>query len=292
MKKVRTLKRLSSLKDLEEKRKSIISSRDPDKPCITICSGTGCHAFGCEKIVSDIKQEIKRQGLEANIDIRTTGCHGFCERGPLVVIRPQNIFYQRVKAEDVPEIISETITNGKIIDRLLYTDSTSGKSIIHENEVPFYQKQERIVFGNNGFIDPTIIDDYLAVGGYSALSKALYKMSPEQVIDEVKKSGLRGRGGGGFPTGIKWESCRLVQGDTKYVICNADEGDPGAYMDRSLMEGNPHSVLEGMFIGAYAIGAHEGYIYVRNEYPLKQGWWGFCLRRINGFNGLAGRGGR
>ncbi len=262
------MRRLSSPDELEAKRESIIRSRDACKPCITICGGTGCHAFGCEKIVSDFKQEIKRQGLEANIDIRTTGCHGFCERGPMVVIRPQNIFYQRIKEEDVPEIISETIAKGKIIDRLLYTDTTAGKSVIYENEVPFYQKQERIVFGNNGFIDPTIIDDYLAVGGYSALSKALYKMSPEKVIDEVMKSGLRGRGGGGFPTGIKWGSCRSAQGDTKYVICNADEGDPGAYMDRSLIEGNPHSVLEGMLIGAYAIGAYEGFIYIRNEYPL------------------------
>jgi len=206
--------------------------------------------------------------LETNIDVRATGCHGFCERGPLVVIRPESIFYQRVSVEDVLEIISETVLKGNIIDRLLYTDPNTGKKVIYEHEVPFYRKQKRLVFGNNGYIDPAIIDDYLAVGGYAALSKALFRMSPEEVIEEVKKSRLRGRGGGGFPTGIKWEACRRAKGDTKYIICNADEGDPGAYMDRSLIEGNPHSVLEGMIIGAYAIGGHQGYIYIRNEYPL------------------------
>lgn len=262
------MNRLSSPDELEALRESIIKRRDPNKPCITICGGTGCHAYGCEGVVAAFRQETKRQKLETKVDIKTTGCHGFCERGPLIVIKPENIFYQRVSVEDIPEIISETIIKGNIIDRLLYIDPNTGEKIAHEHEVPFYKKQERLVFGNNGYIDPTIIDDYLAVGGYSALGKALFKMSREQVIDEVKESGLRGRGGGGFPTSIKWEICRRAQGDTKYIICNCDEGDPGAYMDRSLMEGNPHSVLEGMMIGAYAIGAHEGYIYVRNEYPL------------------------
>jgi len=262
------LKRLSSPVELEAIREAITKKRDPSKPCITICSGTGCHAYGCEKVTSAFKDEVKAQGLEARVDVRATGCHGFCERGPLVVIRPESIFYQRVRVEDIPEIISETILKGNIIDRLLYTDPNTGQKIIYEHEVPFYEKQKRFVFGNNGYIDPTLIDDYLAVGGYSALSKALFKMSPEEVIEEVKKSGLRGRGGGGFPAGIKWESCRRAGENTRYIICNADEGDPGAYMDRSLVEGNPHSVLEGMIIGAYAIGGHEGYIYVRYEYPL------------------------
>jgi len=206
--------------------------------------------------------------LVDKVGIMVTGCHGFCERGPLVVIRPKNIFYQRVKVEDIPEIISETILNDNIVDRLLYTDPNTGRKIVYEPEVPFYQKQKRLVFGSNGYIDPTSIDDYIAVGGYAALARALFKMSPEEVISEVKKSGLRGRGGGGFPTGVKWESCRQAKGDIRYVICNADEGDPGAYMDRSLVEGNPHSVVEGMIIGAYAIGSHEGYVYVRYEYPL------------------------
>ena len=266
--KEQALNRLSSPDELEGIRKSIIKHRDPNKPCVTICGGTGCHAYGCERVAAAFKQEVEKQGLETKVDVRATGCHGFCERGPLVVIRPESIFYQRVSVEDVLEIISETVLKGNIIDRLLYTDPNTGKKIIYEHEVPFYRKQKRLVFGNNGYIDPAIIDDYLAVGGYAALSKVLFRMSPEEVIEEVKKSGLRGRGGGGFPTGIKWEACRGAKGDTKYIICNADEGDPGAYMDRSLIEGNPHSVLEGMIIGAYAIGGHQGYIYVRHEYPL------------------------
>jgi len=266
--KEQALNRLSSPDELEGIRKSIIKHRDPNKPCVTICGGTGCHAYGCERVATAFKQEVEKQGLETKVDVRATGCHGFCERGPLVVIRPESIFYQRVSVEDVLEIISETVLKGNIIDRLLYTDPNTGKKIIYEHEVPFYRKQKRLVFGNNGYIDPAIIDDYLAVGGYAALSKVLFRMSPEEVIEEVKKSGLRGRGGGGFPTGIKWEACRGAKGDTKYIICNADEGDPGAYMDRSLIEGNPHSVLEGMIIGAYAIGGHQGYIYVRHEYPL------------------------
>ena len=268
MKKEPILNQLSSPQELEAIRESIIKSRDPNKPCITICGGTGCHSFGSEKVAAAFKQEIKQQRLKAKVDIRTTGCHGFCEKGPLVVIKPENIFYQRVNMEDISEIISETIIKGNIIDRLLYSDPATGNTITYEPEVPFYEKQKRLVFGNNGLIDPTQIRDYLAVGGYAALGKVLSGMSPEQVIGEVKKSGLRGRGGGGFPTGVKWETCRRVQGDTRYIICNCDEGDPGAFMDRSLMEGNPHSVLEGMIIGAYAIGGHEGYIYVRNEYPL------------------------
>jgi len=267
MRKEGRLNRLSSPQGLEALRASIIKSRDPGQTCITICGGTGCHSFGSEKVADACNQEIKRQKLEAKVDMKVTGCHGFCEKGPLVVIKPENILYHRVNAEDIPEIISETI-KGNIVDRLLYVDPNTGKKITHEHEVPFYKRQRRLVFGNNGFIDPTEIQDYLAVGGYAALAKALFEMSPEEIIEEVKKSGLRGRGGGGFLTGVKWESCRRAHGDTRYIICNCDEGDPGAFMDRSLMEGNPHSVLEGMLIGAYAIGGHEGYIYVRNEYPL------------------------
>ncbi len=262
------MNRLRSPNKLEAMRKVIIESREPNKPGITICGGTGCHAFGSEGVSAVFRQEIERQGLEDKVDIKVTGCHGFCERGPLVVIKPEDIFYQRVDVKDVSEIISETISKDNIIDRLLYVDPNTGKKITYQHEVPFYKRQERLVFGANGYIDPNNIDDYLALEGYAALSKALFEMSPEEVIEEVKKSGLRGRGGGGFPTGIKWESCRQAQGDTKYIICNCDEGDPGAYANRSLMEGNPHSVLEGMIIGAYAIGCHEGYIYVRNEYPL------------------------
>jgi len=263
-----TSKRLGSVKALEVLRKEIVASRDPNKPCVTVCGGTGCHSFGSEGVSDAFKAEIKKNKLDAKIDVKVTGCHGFCEKGPLVVINPKGIFYQKVKAEDVPEIVAETVVGGKVIDRLLYTDPNTGKKVTHEPEVPFYQKQKRLVFGNNGLIDPTRIDDYIAVGGYAALGKALSGMTPEGVIKEVKKAGLRGRGGGGFPTGDKWQSCRDAEGEKRYIICNCDEGDPGAFMDRSLMEGNPHSVLEGMIIGAYAIGGHEGYIYVRNEYPL------------------------
>jgi NADH-quinone oxidoreductase subunit F len=263
-----TSKRLNSVGALEALRKAIVASRDPDKPCVTVCGGTGCHSFGSEGVSEAFKAEIKKNKLDSKVDIKVTGCHGFCEKGPLVVIKPADIFYQKVKEADVPGIVAETVANGNIIDRLLYTDPNTGKKVTHESEVPFYQKQKRLVFGNNGLIDPTRIDDYIAVGGYAALGRAISGMTPEGVIAEVKKAGLRGRGGGGFPTGDKWASCRKAEGEKRYVICNCDEGDPGAFMDRSLMEGNPHSVLEGMVIGAYAIGSHEGYIYVRNEYPL------------------------
>ena len=263
----RKTNRLSSPQELEALRESIIKSRDPSQTCIVVCGGTGCLALGAEEVITAFRREIEEGGLEKKLALRITGCPGFCERGPLVVIKPENILYQQVKGEDVAEIVSETV-KGNIVDRLLYTDPNTGKKITYEHDVPFYKKQKRLLLGNNSNIDPTIIEDYLALGGYAALSKALFKMSPEEIIEEVKKSGLRGRGGGGFPTGIKWETCRQAHGDTKYIICNCDEGDPGAFMDRSLMEGNPHSVLEGMIIGAYAIGGHEGYIYVRNEYPL------------------------
>ena len=260
--------KIKSLTELETLRQSITGKRDPDKTVITICNGTGCHAHGCEKVTTALEQEIKRQKLADKVDIRTTGCHGFCEKGTLVVIKPQNIFYNRVQPEDITEILTETVVKGNIVDRLLYNDPETGEKITYEHDVPFYKRQKRIVFGNNGLIDPTSIEDYMAVGGYASLPKVFGQMTPEQVISEVKKSGLRGRGGGGFPTGIKWETVRRASGDTKYVICNSDEGDPGAFMDRSLMEGNPHSILEGMIIGAYAIGSHQGYIYIRNEYPI------------------------
>ncbi len=260
--------RISSPQALEQFRNEILSKRDPNQPCITVCTGTGCHASGCHQVVEAFKKVLQEHSGGPQISLRMTGCHGFCEKGPLVVIHPQKILYQRVKSEDAPKIFQETILKGKILESLLYEHPTTGEKITHEDEVPFYKKQMRIIFGNNGNIDPTQIEDYLAVGGYRALAKALSSMQPEQIIQEVKKANLRGRGGGGFPAGVKWETCRKAPGDIRYVICNADEGDPGAYMDRSLLEGNPHSVLEGMLIGAYAIGAHEGYVYVRNEYPL------------------------
>ena len=259
---------LTSISDLRNLRRSLKGSRDGKKPCITICAGTGCQATNALDVVEKFRQEIMDQHLAEKIEVRASGCHGFCERGPLVVIRPQMICYTNVEPADVSEILSNTVLEGKVIDRLLYQDPISKKKIVHEQDIPFYKFQQRIVFGSNGEIDPTQIDDYIAIGGYQALEKVLSEMKPEQVIDFIKKSGLRGRGGGGFPTGAKWEACRKATGREKFVICNADEGDPGAYMDRSLLEGNPHRVIEGMLIGAYAIGSEEGYVYVRNEYPL------------------------
>jgi NADH-quinone oxidoreductase subunit F len=263
-----TGKKLKSVDNLETLRKSIVSKRDPDKLCISVCSGTGCHASGCERVTARLREVLRKRNLEDTVDIRTTGCHGFCERGPITVIYPSGIFYQRVTPDDIEEIIEETILNERVVERLLYTDPMSGEKITYEEDVPFYKRQTRILFANNGLIDPEQIDEYIAVGGYTALGKALRSMQSAEIIEEIKKSGLRGRGGAGFPTGLKWEIARKSKGDIKYVVCNADEGDPGAYMDRSLLEGNPHSVLEGLLIGAYAIGASQGFIYVRHEYPL------------------------
>ncbi len=260
--------RINSPAELEEFRKGILAARDDKKPVITLCSGSACHASGSGEVAASLEEEIGKQGLSDEVEIRKTGCHGFCERGPIIVIHPEETCYFQIRPEDIPEIISETVKEKKIIDRLVYTDPDTDEKIIHESEIPFYKYQKRLVFGSNGSIDPKNIEHYLAIGGYSALAKALFEMNPEQVLEEVKKSNLRGRGGGGFPAGIKWEGSRNAPDETKYVIVNADEGDPGAYMDRSLLEGNPHSVLEGLIIGAYTIGAHEGYIYVRQEYPL------------------------
>jgi NADH-quinone oxidoreductase subunit F len=253
---------------LESYRHEVLSRRDAGRTCITLCSGSACHASGSREVAARLEEEIRGQGLGGEVDIRRTGCHGFCERGPIVVIHPQEICYLQIRPEDVAEIISQTIREKKVVERLLYEDPQTGQKVVRESEIPFYGNQERVVFGSNGNIDPKNLDDYLAIGGYSAMAKALFQMTPEQVLDEVKRSNLRGRGGGGFPTGRKWEESRRAPGDVKYVIVNADEGDPGAYMDRSLLEGNPHSVLEGLTIGAYAVGSHEGYIYVRQEYPL------------------------
>ncbi|MFH0903784.1 MAG: NADH-quinone oxidoreductase subunit NuoF [Methanobacteriota archaeon] len=260
--------KISSIKELNDLRRKIQAKKDPAKPCITVCGGPGCLAKQCLDVRDEFVSQIAAKGLKDKVDIRTTGCHGYCDRGPIALIFPQGIFYQRLTAKDVDEIIEETIQNGRTVDRLIYTDTETGKTIENEEEIPFYKRQMQLVLKDNRRIDPHSLEDYIAIGGYSALAKVLSGMKPHDVLDEIKKSGLRGRGGGGFPTGVKWESTRNAPGEKKYVICNADEGDPGAFMDRSILEGNPHSVLEGMIIGAYAIGSHEGYVYVRNEYPL------------------------
>ncbi|MEW6754780.1 MAG: NADH-quinone oxidoreductase subunit NuoF [Candidatus Latescibacterota bacterium] len=259
---------MRTIRQLEELRERIRQERRPGTPMVTVCGGTGCSAFGSRQVFEAFEEEIDRQGLRGKVELKRTGCHGFCERGPVVVLLPQDIFYQQVSKDDVAEIVSQTVVGKEIIDRLLYVDPGSGQRVVYDHDVPFYRKQQRIVFRHNGRIDPTRIEDYLEVDGYVALCKALGSMSPEEVIQEVETSGLRGRGGAGFPTGAKWKYVRQAAGRTKFVVCNADEGDPGAFMDRSVLEGNPHAVLEGMLIAAYAIGAREGYVYVRAEYPL------------------------
>jgi len=260
--------RVNSTDELEKIRKEILSRRDPNQPCISICAGAGCLASGASEVIAAFKEEIEKQGLKTDVNTKGTGCPGFCERGPVVVIYPEETCYLQVKPEDVPEILSQTIKEKKVVNRLLYIDPTTGEKATHESDIPFYKNQVRNIICNNSKIDSKSIDDYLAIDGYSALAKVLTGMTPEEVLEEVKKSNLRGRGGGGFPAGRKWEGSRNAPEKIKYVIVNADEGDPGAFMDRALLEGNPHSILEGLIIGGYAIGSQEGYIYVRQEYPL------------------------
>jgi NADH:ubiquinone oxidoreductase subunit F (NADH-binding)/(2Fe-2S) ferredoxin/NAD-dependent dihydropyrimidine dehydrogenase PreA subunit len=262
------MKPLKSPSELEKLRKDILAKRDPKRLAVAACVSTGCQALGVQKVLETFDEEIKKQGLEGKVEIKETGCLGFCEKGPRIVIYPEEIYYFQVKASDVPEIVSKTLINNEIVERLLYTDQVTGKKARYLSEVPFYKYQNRLLLESNSKIDPKKIEDYLAIGGYKALAKALFKMTPEKVMKEVKNSNLRGRGGGGFPTYRKWESSRNAPGEPKYVIVNCDEGDPGAFMNRALMEGNPHSILEGLIIGAYAIGSHEGFIYVRQEYPL------------------------
>ncbi|MBW2004580.1 MAG: FAD-dependent oxidoreductase [Deltaproteobacteria bacterium] len=259
---------INTLSDLEDLRQTILSKRDPNKTVVKICCSTGCRAGGALKILEGCKQKIADRGLEDEIEVKKTGCRGFCENGPVMAIEPADIFYNKVDPNDVPDIVFETLVHGRPVDRLLYTDPETKNKIMREKDIPFFGKQVRRVLANCGKIDPTNIEDYIAAGGYQAIGKVLSKMTPEQVIDEVTVAKLRGRGGAGFPTGVKWKFARQAEGQPKYIICNGDEGDPGAFMDRTVLEGDPHAVLEGMLIGAYAIGAEYGYIYVREEYPI------------------------
>ena len=234
---------------------------------VLVCGGTGCKSAGSKEVQLEFAKQLEQKGLSDEVMIVETGCHGFCEHGPLVIIYPEGTFYCRVKPEDVEEIVESHLFKGRIVERLLYHEPLTHEQIPSYSEINFYKKQKRLVLEHCGAINPEQIEEYIAVGGYEALAKAVTTMTPQEVIDEVKKSGLRGRGGGGFPTGMKWQFAANSVNDKKYVICNADEGDPGAFMDRSVLEGDPHKVLEGMAICGYAIGA-EGYIYVRAEYPL------------------------
>ncbi|MBC8234814.1 NADH-quinone oxidoreductase subunit NuoF [bacterium] len=263
----RLTRKIENLEQLGIFREAILQRREPDKPRVRICL-TGCRAYGAVQIRDAFKSELQKRNLEGEIEIVETGCHGFCARAPVIVIEPQEIFYQQLTPDDVPEIVSETLVKGNIIEKFIFADPASGKRIPIADDVPFYQEQTKNVLRNCGKIDPTNILHYIARDGYAALVKVLSVMTPEEVIETVKASGLRGRGGAGFPTGLKWGFTRVSSGDTKYIVCNADEGDPGAFMDRGVLEGDTHSVLEGMLIAAYAIGAQTGYIYVRAEYPI------------------------
>jgi NADP-reducing hydrogenase subunit HndC len=260
--------KLGSTADLENLRQQLVSQRDPALSYVTVCSGTGCQAYHAADVADAFVQEIEKQGLKNKVSVRRTGCHGFCERGPIVVIFPREICYLGASSKDVPEIVSQTLVDNKLVERLLYKNVKTTQNVALESEIPFYKHQSRILLGNNRLISPESIEDYIALGGYSALSRALFDLGRDRILQMIKDANLRGRGGGGFPTGTKWETTRNAPGEPKYVIVNADEGDPGAYMNRSLLEGNPHCVLEGLAIGAYVIGSKNGFVYVRQEYPL------------------------
>jgi NADP-reducing hydrogenase subunit HndC len=235
---------------------------------LLVCGGTGCRASASDSIVENLKQELENKGLQEEVQVVMTGCFGFCEKGPIVKVQPDNTFYTQVKPEDCAEIIEEHIVKGRQVERLLYQDPEKKETVADSKHMDFYKKQIRIALRNCGFIDPENLDEYIARDGYEALGKCLTELSPKDVVDQIKESGLRGRGGGGFPTGLKWEIAARNEADQKYVVCNADEGDPGAFMDRSILEGDPHAVLEAMAICGYSMGATKGVIYIRAEYPL------------------------
>jgi NADH:ubiquinone oxidoreductase subunit F (NADH-binding)/(2Fe-2S) ferredoxin len=262
------LKKFNSIQEFKEKRKKIKSAKHHYKKIINLCGETGCIAIGAKNVQNAFEEEIKKRNLDNEVLVKVTGCHGYCQKGPICVIEPGNIFYPDLTTDVVPEIIEKTIINDQVVDHLLYSDPINKRKIEKADDILFYSSQTHLIFRLHGIIDPMSLDDYITHDGYAALARALSEMSPEDVINEVRESGLRGRGGAGFPTGIKWNFCRNAKGDDKYVICNADEGDPGAFMDRSVLEGTPHAVLEGMIIAGYAIGATLGMIYVRAEYPL------------------------
>ncbi|MFH2126072.1 MAG: NAD(P)H-dependent oxidoreductase subunit E, partial [Pseudomonadota bacterium] len=266
-------KRLGSAAELAALQQSLLEAKDPNQREVVVCYGTGCLAAGATQVEAALKKGLAEAELDVKVRplIKTTGCRGFCSRGPLVVVLPDGLFYQRVTPADVAEIIQTTIVENKPVERLLYTDPQSGEPIPLEQDIPFYQKQKRLVLGRMGSVDPTDIMDTIAAGGYQALAKVITSMEPEAVVSTMERSGLRGRGGAGFPTGRKWRSALKAiekKGRPVYVVCNGDEGDPGAFMDCMVMEGDPHAVIEGMIIGAYALGANQGYIYVRAEYPV------------------------
>ncbi|MBN1947898.1 MAG: 4Fe-4S binding protein [Bradymonadales bacterium] len=263
----------SSTAELHAYQQALVERRDPDRTVIAVCYGTGCKASGATELIDALKKAVQEAGCSDRVSVMPTGCHGFCEGAPLVVVHPRRILYTKVKPRHAADIVNKTALAGEVIEPLLFVDPDTGNKVVHEGELPFYAHQHRLLLGRHSTTNPEEIDDYLANGGYGAWARILdEQIAPEAIIELIKKSGLRGRGGGGFPAGRKWDSCRNAPGEVHYVICNADEGDPGAFMDESVLEGNPHSVIEGMIIGAYAIGfphsRTEGYVYIRHEYPL------------------------
>jgi len=281
------MERLSSFEELERYRKRILAEEDPRKKRVCVCM-TGCRAYGAAEVRAALEQEIQKQDLCGQVEIRSTGCHGLCARAPILAIDPLGVQYQEVSPEDAAEIVALTLKQERLIDRLGFRHPETGQPIFYRDQIPFYGKQVRRVLARCGRIDPTRIEHYLATGGYQALVKALNGMTPDELIEQVTQAKLRGRGGAGFPTGVKWRSARRAVGHPKYVICNADEGDPGAFMDRAVLEGDPHAVLEGMIIGAYAIGAEHGYIYVREEYPIAVEHFSIAIEQANAL-GLLGK---
>jgi NADH-quinone oxidoreductase subunit F len=261
------MEKILSIGEFEWYRNKICAQEDEGKTHIDVCM-TGCRAYGAAELRAALEEEVKKQGLSSQVEIRSTGCHGICAKAPVMYIDPLGVQYQEVNPEDAAEIVDLTLKKNQLIDHLAYRDSLTGNPIYYRNQIPFYKKQVKRVLANCGRIDPTRIEHYIANGGYQAIVKALSKMTPMQIIDDVTAAKLRGRGGAGFPTGVKWKFARQAEGQPKYIICNADEGDPGAFMDRAVLEGDPHAVIEGMLIGAFAIGAEYGYIYVREEYPI------------------------
>ncbi len=259
--------KLQSAAELEKYRAELLANRDPAKPCIAVCAGAACDGMDSAAVAAAFVAEAAKQKLGDKLEVKTTGCHGYCEKGPNVVVTPGDICYFEVQPTDVTEILAATL-KGEVVERLVYKDPNTGAKAVHMNEVPFYKHQTRLLIGDNPKIDPMRIDDYLAVGGYSALVKALTTMTSDQVLDEVKKANLRGRGGGGFPAGSKWETTKKAPEKTKYVIVNGHEGESAAFMDRAMLTGNPHKILEGLIIGAYAIGAQKGFMYTRHDMPL------------------------
>jgi len=260
--------KLSSIDELRELRSVLSDAIDKNKPCIVVCAGTACQASGSNDIIRVVKRHIIEKGLVGKVALRVTGCHGFCEMGPFILTEPQQAFYAQVSLDDIPRII-EALLSDEYVEELLYKNPTTGEKYYKRDDIPFFRNQQRSILSLNQKVDPIRVYDYISQGGYIALEPVLSKQDPQWVVQEVKRSGLRGRGGGGFPTGLKWEMLAgQPSANGKFLVCNADEGDPGAYMDRSVLEGNPHSIIEGMVIGAYGTGASEGIVYLRNEYPV------------------------